>query len=49
MARRNPGVHIQHAETGGKIENKPSTRTTPTLDVGGVNVDSPQLPGGGGA
>ena len=46
MARRSPGVHIQHAETGGVIEHKP--RSTPTLDVGGVNVATPQLPGGGG-
>jgi hypothetical protein len=35
---RSRGVHIQHAETGGSIENKP--RSTPTLDVGGVNVDA---------
>ncbi len=46
LTRRGPGVHIQHAETGGVIEHKP--RSTPTLDVGEVRVNSPQFPGGGG-
>lgn len=48
LARRGPGVHIQHAETGGSIEHKPSTRTTPSLNVDKLSVNSPQLPGGGG-
>ena len=43
---RSRGVHIQQASSGGVIEHKP--RSTPSLNVDKINVNSPQFPGGVG-